>query len=143
MRAMDVVRLVGAVLAVTAAYGADAPKPGHRQIYRCELNGVLTFSDKACGGTIEVYKMEFDNAEQGKASEGSPGKARSAAAPPPARTVADSKQTVSHRQECERMDESVRRIRSQMRAGYDAKEGDRLRERLAQVQERRRAQKCR
>ena len=142
MRAMDVVRLVGAVFAVTAAYAADAPKPGHRPIYRCELNGVLTFSDKACGGTIEVYKMEFDNAEHGRATEGSPGKARRAA-PPPARTVADSKQTVSLRQECERMDESVRKIRSQMRAGYDAKEGDRLRERLAHLQERRRAQKCR
>ena len=68
MRAMDIVRLVGAVFAVTAAYAADAPKPGHRPIYRCELNGVLTFSDKACGGTIEVYKLARQGAACGAAA---------------------------------------------------------------------------
>jgi hypothetical protein len=143
MRAMDVARLAGAIFAVTAAYAADAPQPVHRPIYRCELNGVITFSDRACGDTIEVYKLEFDNAEHARAPEKAPAKPRLMAAQPTVRKVAEPKQTASHQEACERMDDSARKIRSQMRAGYDAKEGNRLRERLAQVQERRRAQKCR
>lgn len=47
-----------------------------------------------------------------------------------------------HRIRCARMDEALRDLRSQMRSGYDAAEGERLRARERQINRQRRAEKC-
>jgi len=47
-----------------------------------------------------------------------------------------------HRIRCARMDEVLRDLRSQMRSGYDAAEGERLRARERQINRQRRAEKC-
>jgi hypothetical protein len=47
-----------------------------------------------------------------------------------------------HKAECERVTQSLRDIRSKMRAGYNAREGERLRERQDKLEQKRRAAGC-
>jgi hypothetical protein len=50
---------------------------------------------------------------------------------------------VRHDAACERIRNSLRDVAARMRAGYDVKQGERLRERKAKLEAQRRAQKCR
>jgi hypothetical protein len=146
MRPRDVALLAAVALVAMQpvdSHAAEANKSGHRPIYRCKVNGVTTFSDRACGDTIEPYRMEFDNATQASRPGKHPeSKARQEAAPRPARKPVEPSSPGSRQEACERLDQDLRKIRSQMRAGYSVKEGERLKGRLAGIQERRKAQKC-
>jgi hypothetical protein len=146
MRARDVAVLAAVVVVAmhpVDTRAAEAAKSAHRPIYQCKVNGVTTFSDRACGDTIELYRMQFDNAPQPSGPEKPVGKAPQASPHAAARKRIEPVQVTSLKEDCERLDQDTRKIRAQMRAGYDVKEGERLRGRLAQIQERRKAHKCR
>ena len=60
---LKVAALGTVLLCMLSVAGAQAEKHA-RPIYRCQIDGITTFSDRACGDAIEVYKLEFDNAAQ-------------------------------------------------------------------------------
>jgi hypothetical protein len=137
-------------LALPAAQ-ADAS----RTIYRCEIAGVITFSDRPCGSKIQAYEPEpgaFNSYEPLPSAPPPRGDAkvkpkveprdeatRRAAA---ARSKADAR-AARQAAECDRIADSLRDIRSRMRSGYSAEEGEQLEARQAKLQARRRAARCR
>jgi hypothetical protein len=48
-----------------------------------------------------------------------------------------------HRLACARLEQALRDVRNKMRAGYGAKQGERLKMRQRQLDQRRRLEKCR
>lgn len=48
-----------------------------------------------------------------------------------------------HKAACARLEQGLRDVRSKMRTGYGAKEGERLKQRQRQLNNRRRLEKCR
>ena len=50
---------------------------------------------------------------------------------------------VRHAAACERLRNALRDVAARMRAGYNAKQGEQLRERKTKLEQQRRAQKCR
>jgi Domain of unknown function (DUF4124) len=114
-------------------------------IYRCELSGVTTFSDRPCSAEFSEYVPDEQRVSTVKV-EGVPGPTQSrpatrskGSAPGNGSIAADQ---LKRKEECARITRSLGEIRSKMRAGYDAKEGERLRERQRKLTLDRRAKKC-
>jgi hypothetical protein len=140
---LKVAALGTVLLCILSVAGAQAEKHA-RPIYRCQIDGITTFSDRACGDAIEVYKLEFDNAAQPLTkADTRPAAASSTSAP--SRKAAPPKEVPKARaaDNCGRITETIENIESRLRAGYRAREGEQLNARLAQAKERRKAQKCR
>lgn len=131
---------------------ADEVGDSARTIYRCKDGDTVIFSDRPCAAAAEIYEAEtplntFD------APKSEPRSRPSAVARP--RSDADAKRRAAARgnreaeleaklaEKCQRIQASLRDIRSKMRAGYTAREGERLREREARLGEQRRVAKCR
>lgn len=146
---------LNAVLAVTAplAPSVDGSRPSAppntRTIFRCEIAGVRTFSDRPCGsapatgpGTIELGPLNILESSTA-AAVSSPAKAKKTSTP---RTAASQRSVAAGAAAkagaCGRIQQSLRKITSKMRAGYTAKEGERLRERKKDLEEKGRAQRC-
>lgn len=114
-------------------------------IYRCTVGGVTTFSDRPCAPDAAVYQPDTSRI--------------SAYDPPPASKTATSALPVrterkrgratanadpaKHAATCERLRISLKEIAARMRAGYNVKQGEQLRERKAKMEQQRRAEKCR
>jgi Domain of unknown function (DUF4124) len=115
-------------------------------IYRCEMNGVKTFSDRPCAADSPEYVPDDQRVSTVKV-EGVPSltqtrpAARSKASAPGKGSIAADQ--LKHKEGCARIDRSLSEIRSKMRAGYDAKQGERLRERQRKLTLDRREKKCR
>ena len=114
-------------------------------IYRCELNGVKTFSDRPCAADSSEYVPDDQRVSTVKVEH--------VAAPIPSRPATRAKRSapgtgsiaadqLKHKKDCARIDRSLGEIRSKMRAGYDAKQGERLRERQRKLTLDRREKKC-
>jgi hypothetical protein len=114
-------------------------------IYRCVVSGVTTFSDRPCAADSSEYVPDDQRVSTVKVEHVAPPTlARSAtrakgSAPGNASIAADQ---LKHKDECARIDRSLGDIRSKMRAGYDGKEGERLRERQRKLTLDRREKKC-
>ena len=114
-------------------------------VYRCTVHDVTVFSDRPCEPAATTYEPDTS-----RVSTYSPPPAKpspSSAAPPPvrknpARTAAGA-DALRHKETCERLRTSLKEIAARMRAGYNARQGEQLRERKARLEEQRRAQKCR
>lgn len=111
-------------------------------IYRCEQNGVLTFSDQPCGRTAELHESSgfatnTYEAPLAHTQPPSPGVSRSGAKP--TQRAAKPKQ---REDSCARLEAALKKIRSTMRSGYSAAEGERLKERQAQLRARQRQARC-
>jgi hypothetical protein len=116
-------------------------------IYQCELHGQRVFSDRPCGGSAQLISRvpaqtnvyEHPNYETRLIApargQGSRAKVRERSVPP--------YEEDRNRTACLRIDQSIDRIRSKQRAGYRAKEGVRLDERLQRLEEERRTRHCR
>jgi hypothetical protein len=135
------------LLAALAGAHAAADDPGGagRPIYRCNSGDAVTFSDRPCDAAAEVYAATTPlNTSEPPKAESRP---RTAAPTRPARAVARSggqrNEQASLAEKCQRIQQSLRDIRSKMRAGYTVKEGERLRERRARLDQQRRSAKCR
>jgi hypothetical protein len=133
-----------ALLAGAASLSNDqSARADAESIYKCDVGGVLTFSDRPCSPKAELH--ELDDAAVNTYE----------ALPIPASTSkpkAAGKKTLSRRADpqsdkraetCARLGRSMKEARSKMRTGYSAKEGERLRERLAKLKDQQREAKCR
>jgi hypothetical protein len=113
-------------------------------IYRCELDGAVTFSDRPCGSDAKKYEPDAS-----RVSEFKPVPARFASSvhtksPPRQRRTEPgiAAAQAKHAEECRRIHDSLRAIRAKMRAGYTAKEGERLKERQQKLNVSRRMKHC-
>jgi hypothetical protein len=125
------------------AFGAESAR-ATATIYRCEVDGVATFSDRPCGDQSSAYEPEAALVSTYTAPPASvaPDSAKSSR-PKPARRSSIAADQAKRAEECQRIQASLRDIRSRMRAGYSAKEGERLRVRQEKLEDRRRSQRCR
>lgn len=114
-------------------------------IYRCTVGGVTTFSDRPCAPEAAPYQP--DTSRVSTYDPPAAGPATAQAKPPrnaPARRRrSDGADQVRHAAECERLRNALRDVAERMRAGYNVKQGERLRERKSKLEQQRRAQKCR
>lgn len=129
----------------------DEPPPGaapSRSIYRCRVDGLLTFSDTPCdpgarqyvpdSSRISTYApADFAEVQTTPRSQSRSPRERIKREPDPGI------QRARQADECARLSRSLQDIRSRMRAGYGAAKGEQLRQREAKLQARRRMQKCR
>ena len=114
-------------------------------IYRCEGEDGVVYSDRACAAGVDPHELDDSRVtvytpepvadRASPETSGKPPKPRR----PKAKKTAD---PAEQRSKCARLAQGLRDIRSKMRAGYDAKEGERLKARQRQLGEQRRVQKC-
>ena len=114
-------------------------------VYRCTVGGVTTFSDRPCAPEAVPYQPDTSRVSTYDPPPAS--RTQAPAQPPPEsptrrRDASDADQ-VRRAAACDRIRSSLRDVAARMRAGYDVKQGERLRERKAQLERQRRAQKCR
>ena len=115
-------------------------------IYRCELSGVTTFSDRPCATDASEYVPDDQRVSTVKV-EGTPGPmqarpaTRSKGRAPGSDSIAADQ--LKLKEVCARIDRSLGEIRSKMRAGYEVKEGERLKQRQRKLVLDRREKKCR
>ncbi len=114
-------------------------------IYRCDGEDGVVFTDRPCEGGANPHEIDDSRVTvytptpaAGRASTSTPAKPSKARRATPGR-AADPEQ---HRTKCARLDQGLRDVRTKMRGGYGAREGDRLKARQRQLNEQRRAQKC-
>ena len=119
---------------------ADSPT-----VYRCELHGQRVFSDRPCDGSAQTIVLSSApmNVYQHQEYDRHPLESRT---DKHSRTRADERRTPAHdedkqRAACRRIAQSIDWVHSKQRAGYRAKEGVRLDERLRRLEEERR-QRC-
>lgn len=121
---------------------ASAARAGP-SIYRCEINGVVTFADRPCGAEATTYSPDTTRVST---YEAPPSRSISATKAAPKKrlvrtSIAEAQSKAA--EECRRIDAALRDIRSKQRAGYGAKEGERMKERQRALSERRRTKRCR
>jgi hypothetical protein len=115
-------------------------------IYRCPGPGETVYSDRPCAenatpheiddSRVTVYTPAPMTSRAATSTSAKPTKAERAKAgrlPDPAK----------HEATCAKLEQGLRDVRSKMRTGYGAKEGERLKERQRQLDRRRRTEKCR
>ena len=114
-------------------------------VYRCTVGGVTTFSDRPCAPEAVPYQPDTS-----RISTYDPPPASRTPPPvlqprnsPSRRQASDRADQVRHAAACERLRNSLRDVAARMRAGYSVKQGEQLRERKTQLEQQRRAQKCR
>jgi hypothetical protein len=139
---MRLARLMCAVLVTWSVETASSST-----IYRCEAGGTITFSDRPCDSSARQYVPDssristYDAPEVRQPAPGgkqtkprkSKGSGRGAAGDSLAKRA----------EACDKLKNALKDIRARMRAGYSAKEGERLRERQQALQTRLRADRCR
>lgn len=115
-------------------------------IYRCAGAGGVVYTDRPCESGANPH--EVDNSRitvytltpaAERASAPTPTKQSKGRRAQPGRAA----DPAEHRTKCAKLEQGLRDVRSKMRSGYGAKEGERLKARQRQLNERRRAQKCR
>lgn len=114
-------------------------------MYRCEIAGVTTYSDRPCGADAKLHQPD----EAAVSTYAAP-----VMSSKPSATVKSDRATKKRRTSesndaakrvelCDRLARSLKEVRSKMRSGYKAKEGERLRERLAKLKAQTEDAKCR
>jgi hypothetical protein len=126
------IALLHPFLQPVAAIAADRP------IYRCETPTGVVFADRPCGATSEPYSPDLATVSVMSTVQADPVKARPV---PRTRTsVVATRDTKA--ESCARIEQSLRKIVSTQRAGYTAKQGERLNERKRDLDNKRRALRC-
>lgn len=126
--------------------GMDVPDAsGQSQVFRCTMDGVTTFSDRPCGTDAEAYESDGARISTFQA----PPVTATSKSSPKRRAIESKRKNASiaiaqakHAERCARIERSLRDIRSKMRAGYGAKQGERLNERHRKLTAQRREQRC-
>ena len=113
-------------------------------IYRCVVDGGTVFSDRPCDAGAEPHEID-DSRVTVYTPPANDKRATSAAvkAPKPQRPKAGrGPDPAKHKAACAKLDQALRDVRAKMRSGYRAKEGERLKARQRQLDDRRRLEKC-
>lgn len=122
--------LMSCLLAVAAF--AETP------IYRCTVNGVMTFSDSRCGADAEPVTLD-----SARLTTFAPVPAAKVDIPKPRRrAVAETEPPNNHKDRCVSIRASIRSIDDKLRSGYTAKQGVRLDERKRSLRRQARELKC-
>ncbi|MBL8267433.1 DUF4124 domain-containing protein [Steroidobacter sp.] len=138
------VTVLGILVLVGVASGADA-QPA---IYRCAGASGTVYSDRPCGADADQHQTDTSRvtvytpaptpertlpaATANKAASKRPKSGRGAGTDP-----------AKHGLKCAKLDQALREVRTKMRTGYGAKEGERLKARQQRLGEQRRTEKCR
>jgi Domain of unknown function (DUF4124) len=116
-------------------------------IYRCEAEGVITFSDRPCDTSARQYEPDasristYDAPDvQASAAHRKQKKPRKPQGPARGSGVNSRAKRAAA---CDKIRNALKDIRARMRAGYSAREGERLREREQTLRARSRTDKCR
>jgi hypothetical protein len=115
-------------------------------IYRCEIDGVPTFSDRQCGPESQPIPTRDLNVSEAPLAAAQA--AVAAPKPKPVRSegrkdpVAKNQVADKAAEACAKLALSLQEIRSKMRAGYGVKEGERLRDRQNSLRARQKVARC-
>lgn len=109
-----------------------------RPIYRCKTATGVVFADRPCGATSEPYSPDLATVSVMSTVQAEPVKVRPASKP--RASVVATRDTKA--ESCARIEQSLRKIVSTQRAGYSAKQGERLNERKRELNNQRRALRC-
>jgi hypothetical protein len=138
---------IAAVLVVFASAGWADEQHGTQRIFRCEIQGKVTFGDQPCGaapGTEIVLRPTNSfhiDAPNGESHRDSKPVAQDRRSVKQSESIAAEQQRELQR--CQRMADQLVTIQSKLRAGYSAKQGEQLRERQRQLEQQRRTARCR
>lgn len=112
-------------------------------IYRCTDQGGTIYSDRPCAENADPH--EIDDSRVTVYSPVAPGSRAASAKPAKAKRARTGQlpDPAKHEATCARLAQGLRDVRTKMRTGYGAKEGERLKERQRQLDNRRRLEKCR
>ena len=113
-------------------------------IYRCTSAAGTVYSDLPSAGHAETHEID-DSRVTVYTPEAA--KARSPATPttankPKRANAIRQPDPAKHRITCARLAQSLRDVRTKMRSGYSVKEGERLKARQRQFEQRRRLERC-
>lgn len=125
------------VLLYSALYSSQS-MAAERPIYRCETATGVVFADRPCGSGSEPYSPDLGSVSVMTTVPAEP--VTSKKAPAPRRTGVEAKNVRA--ETCARIDQSLHKIASTLRAGYSARQGERLKERKRDLEAQRRAQRC-
>lgn len=122
-------------------HSAEAQPP----IYRCTGEAGTVYSDRPCAEAADIYEIDDSRVTvytPAAADKQSPAKAAAEAtkAKPVKRTRLPD--PAKHRLTCAKIVQSLRDVRTKLRTGYGAKEGERLKQRQRQLDQQRRSEKC-
>ena len=127
--------IIGIACSPLSAFTAE------KQIFRCESEGRITYSDTACGNVATKEAIEVGPLNSFTATTVTrPSKRQS---PPTAKSssIAEAQQRAKER--CAKLDVRLDAIQTKLRRGYSVEEGNRLRDQRRQIEAQKRAQKCR
>ena len=110
-------------------------------IYRCETAQGLVFSDRPCSTESQLYEPDLSGVSV-VTTEVPKSTSSAAALKLPRKRAPSDSPVVAKADQCQRLNDSLRKVASTMRSGYGAKEGERLKERKRDLEAKRRAQKC-
>jgi hypothetical protein len=100
---------------------------GDRAIYRCEIDGQLTFSDRPCAPAAQPYELDPKSANTYQAPAVRQASSLPSSDAPAAKAKRDAvAESKKHKETCERLALRLKEIRSKQRAGYTAEQGERL-----------------
>lgn len=120
----------------------DGEVSAQSQIYRCTVDGAIVFTDRPCGNDAEPYA-----ASDALVSSFEPPVVYERPAPVSKRVApTTSRYSTSDRtrqaEACAKLERALSEIRAKQRAGYTAKQGERLRERQQKLATQRRDLRC-
>ncbi len=133
--------LIAAVLWLGTAQAAD-----HRPVavYRCTQNGTVVYSDTACAGLNDATRVDVRvaNGYTPVSKPVEPKHEISASKKVAAVRDKSAELAEKHRKQCQSMKRSLDQIHAKMRSGYRVREGERMRDRETQLDERLRQERC-
>jgi hypothetical protein len=131
--------LIFGSLLITQSVGAQT------NVYRCAGEAGTVYSDRPCAHNADVHKIDdsrvtvytpvIEDKAATKTASARPTKAR----PPKRARLPD---PAKHQLTCAKLEQSLRDVRAKMRSGYGVAEGERLKARQRQLDQRRRLEKC-
>jgi hypothetical protein len=114
-----------------------------RAVFRCVTGDLTTFSDRPCDAAAEPYVFDPTRVTTYPAPVRPSPSIKSVDVRPQPKSRAQSDARDKLAEKCARMQMALKDIRSKMRSGYTAAEGERLRSRKSKLESERRAAKCR
>jgi hypothetical protein len=137
--------VLASALASAAPQTAAAADRVATSIYKCELGGVTTFSDRPCGLDAKVHTPDPATLNTYEAPPTAAPARQESASNRSARKSAPAREDRSEAKRadlCARNAQTLKEIRSKMRSGYTAKEGEKLRARADKLRQSQRAGRC-
>jgi hypothetical protein len=136
---MRVAMLVVGSLLLTDPAGAQTT------IYRCAGEGGTVYSDRPCGQNAAPHQIDNSRVTVYTPAPAVKRPVTTASAKPTGSRPAKKPRPpdpAKHRLACARLDQSLRDVRTRMRTGYGAQEGERLKARQRLLDQRLRLEKC-